>query len=89
MAFDDLTNNDPEEAWNAIKSIFEIAEHERDVIGMLAAGPLEGLLVQNGPSVFHTVSDYLKVNPGFKNCLEGVWLDKEDPIFERIEALLK
>ena len=89
MAFDDLTNNHPEEAWNAIKSIFEIAEHEQEIIGMLAAGPLEDLLIQNGPTIFQTMSDYLKVNPRFKKCLGGVWLDKEDPIFEKIEALMK
>lgn len=77
MEFDRLTNKESVEAWNAIQVIFERTKGEPDVIGMIAAGPLEDLLVQNGEAVINKIENYADKIPPFKHPHSWSIMDTE------------
>ncbi|WP_306640641.1 DUF6869 domain-containing protein [Sanyastnella coralliicola] len=87
FAFDDLTYNEPHSAWEAIKMTFEKARTAEEIVGMIAAGPLENLLTNHGEMMFSLVAEYTKANPNFKNCLRGVWLEKSNTVYEKFQRL--
>ncbi len=90
MAFDDLTNNNPQTAWLALETTYEQIKNEPDIVGMLAAGPLEDLLSQNGEKVFGKLKYYIESNPEFKECLKGVWQNlMSDDFYARVKLLME
>ena len=46
---------------------------QNELIGLLAAGPLEELLVHNGTAVLEDVNDLARREAGFRLLLDGVW----------------
>ena len=77
-----LAIDEPEETWEIILRIHNenISENVR---GMLAAGPLEDLLVYHGEDFIERVRELATNDPLFKETLGGVWLDENDnPICE-------
>lgn len=88
MAFDDLTNNNPEIAWDALRTTYEKIKNEPDIVGMLAAGPLEDLLSKNGEKVLENLRSYIESNPEFKECLNGVWQNlMSDDFYIKVKSI--
>ncbi len=81
----EASTEEPETAWQAI---LEIVKHQLtdDQEALLAAGPLEDLLVWHGSLFIDRVEEEAKVNFRFNHLLGGVWrreMPKE--IWKRIE----
>jgi hypothetical protein len=47
-------------------------------LGVLAAGPLESLLVRHGPAIIEKVEHLAQREPDFRKCLAGVWIESID-----------
>ena len=63
---------DPEDCWCAILEI--LSRHPSgDVIAVLAAGPLEDLLVRHGPEFIDRVEQQSRQDAAFRHLLGGVW----------------
>jgi hypothetical protein len=75
-ALQDLVRDDPENAWVVIGLLVERADE--DVLGSIAAGPLEDLLREHGAAMVSRVEAKARRDPVFKQCLGGVWLDARD-----------
>src|SRR5262245_7875762 len=85
----DACIEDPETAWRAILEILK-RDLTDDQTALLAAGPLEDLLVWHGPAFINRVEDEARLNSPFNHLLGGVWrreMPKE--IWERIEHARK
>lgn len=74
FAFDEWCSHKPDQAWEAIQEIFLDHSDDKGVVGMLAAAPLEDLLVRHGEDYWPKVMAFLEVSPRFAECLRGVWL---------------
>lgn len=76
----------PEELWVFIRKALEGAETLWQVV-MLAAGPLEDLIVEHGALAIDRVEHLARHSARFRFALTGVWPQDEDdnPIWERIE----
>lgn len=70
--FDWLVEDAPERAWDAINQVLEITDRV-DVLGLLAAGPLEDLLSYHGDAFIERVEALARSNPRFAFLLGGVW----------------
>ena len=85
----DVCTEKPEIAWRAI---LEILKHELtdDQRSLLAAGPLEDLLVWHGSVFIDRIEQESKANARFNYLLGGVWRRKmPKEIWERIEKIRK
>jgi hypothetical protein len=59
------------------------------VLGNLAAGPLENLLVYHGPLIIDRVETLAAADPAFRRLLSGVWRNKiREDVWARIQALV-
>jgi len=79
-ASDDLIRlaiDKPDETWDVILRI-HAQELSEKVRGMLAAGPLEDLLVYHGEQYIKHVRALALKDPIFKETLAGVWLDANE-----------
>jgi len=85
----DACTEDPEIAWQAILEILQrdLTDDER---ALLAAGPVEDLLVWHGGAFIDRIEAEAKRNPRFNHLLRGVWR-REMPheVWERIEKARK
>jgi len=86
---DDLPENDPDEAWEFINAV--LARHPSDkVIAVLAAGPLEDLLVYHGDAFIERVEERAREDDAFNNLLGGVWRNSMKlRIWRRVEKARK
>jgi hypothetical protein len=78
---------DPEAVWQAI---LRTMQHELsdEQISVLAAGPVEDLLVYYGAQFIDRIEAEAQRSPAFLNVLGGVWQSRTPPeIWRRIEAL--
>lgn len=93
----DLVSDDPELAWQAIKTvigtypendIFSEAKTEAQaVIGLLVAGPLEDLLSFFGRQLIDSVEAEARRDPRMAWALGGVWQSAmTDPVWARVQA---
>jgi hypothetical protein len=85
----DAATEEPETAWQAI---LEILKHELtdDQRSLLAAGPLEDLLVWHGVDFINRIEEEAKVNARFNHLLGGVWRrEMPQEIWNRIEKMRK
>ena len=71
----DLPRQDPHKSLDAILVVLSKISNASDnrLLGLLAAGPLEDLLHENGESVVKRIEENAKNNPSFKKLLNGVW----------------
>jgi len=77
VAMCDIPQLEPELGWDLIVRIHAepISEEVRD---MLAASPLEDLLVYHGEQFFPRVKEVALRDPVFRQMLQSVWLDEKD-----------
>ena len=63
-------------------------DSEMPVIGALAAGPMEDLLVNHGPAIIDQVTKEAHKNETFRTMLGGVWKNGINSfVWEQIDAL--
>jgi len=68
----DLTYRNPEKLWELILEILH-RDPPDEVIGNLAAGPLEDYLAKCGERVIERIEQQAAKDPKFKSLLGGVW----------------
>jgi hypothetical protein len=77
----------PEETWRFIQAVIRLCEEE-DVLGSLAAGPIEDLLSQHGEDFIGRLESFARDNPRFRAVLRGVWKGSmSDDVWEELQAL--
>jgi hypothetical protein len=84
---DDLVRRDPIGGWDVTRELVRKAESD-EALAYVAAGPLEELLVNHGAVVIDLIERECLGNERLRLALSGVWLDREDPIWERWYKLM-
>jgi len=71
----ELPREQPEKCFDIILVVLEKIKHQTDnrLLSILAAGPLEDLLHENGGKVVDRVEINARKNPLFRKLLNGVW----------------
>jgi hypothetical protein len=77
----------PEDCFSAILTVLE-KEPSDDVLGVLAAGPLEDLLHYHGTEFIDKIEIEARRNPEFRDLLGGVWYTKEDELQKRLNNII-
>ena len=94
----DLTWDDPETAWEAIKAVIRHYQLEdyysvhateaQTVVGLLAAGPLEDLLSREGASFITAIELEAKSDKRFAWAVGGAWQSTTpDDIWARVQRV--
>jgi len=73
-----------EDAWVVILEVLD-RKPSQEIIGMLAAGPLEDLIEDWGPMFIDRIELESRRNPDFRHLLGGVWQSSTPEVWERIE----
>ena len=82
----DLTHDDPEAAWNIIQMIRQ--EGSDHILSILAAGPVEDLLVHHGDRFVDRIEALAEHDAQFRKLLGAVWQNSMSPeIWKRIRAV--
>jgi hypothetical protein len=82
-----LCNEDPARALQIIELIAN-KDSSDPVIEVLAAGPLENLLVKHGSAVIDRIEQLANENPVFRMLMGGVWQRETDSdVWERVVAV--
>ena len=74
-----------ENAWKAILRVLEL-DPPAEVLGVLAAGPLENLIDVHGAAFIDRIEVEARRNPQFRALLNGIWQSSTDAIWSRVEA---
>ena len=74
-----------EDCWATILAILA-RDPPKDVLGVLAAGPLEDLIHHVGPEFIDRIELQARQNPAFRHLLGGVWASSTPAIWVRVEA---
>jgi hypothetical protein len=78
-----------EELWQFIKTAYVRSSSDK-VMGVLAAGPVEGLLAENGAHYIDQVEELAGRDGKFNRLLGGVWRSTMTPeIWSRIQKARK
>lgn len=86
---DELIQKAPSTAFRVIEEIHwrvssEVPDYE--LMGVLAAGPLEDLLAEHGELIIEDVEALAKQDPEFRKCLVGVWKNAMgDALYGRVQ----
>jgi hypothetical protein len=84
--FDELCTSNPEAAWKAILAIVE-RESDEEILGTLAAGPLEDLLSRHGEALVERVEQQAHADAKFRSVLRGLYqLLMTDEVWQRVQA---
>lgn len=75
---------DPEEVWRVILAVLSL-KPSPNIIGILAAGPLEDLIEDQGARFIDRIEDEARRNPAFRYLLGGVWESGRSEIWRRVE----
>jgi hypothetical protein len=75
---------DPEDAWQIILAVLSLRPKD-NVVGMLAAGPLEDLIDDNGAEFIERIEEEARKSPAFRHLLGGVWRSSTPEIWARVE----
>jgi hypothetical protein len=77
---------DGEDLWRFILCVLE-KEPPDNVLGVLAAGPLEELIAYAGHEYIERIEAEARINPRFRQLLGGVWQHgTPEDIWSRVEA---
>ncbi len=77
----------PSQQWQFILSALDLAESDGE-LSLIAAGPMEDLLAQNGEKCIDRVEEEAARNPTFAQMLTGVWKNAmTDEVWERVQAI--
>jgi len=80
----DIRKGDPELLWQLILAIHS-RDQSDDVQCVLAAGPLEDLLVDHGSAFIEVVEQQAKDDPAFARLLRGVYRrSMSDDVWRRV-----
>ncbi|HTP26247.1 MAG TPA: hypothetical protein VMK12_11375 [Anaeromyxobacteraceae bacterium] len=87
MATSALARNQPAAAISFIQGVLCRTEDE-ELLAILAAGPLEDLLVYHGPEVIERIENLSRNDDKFRQLLFGVWRNEIDSsTWNRLEAI--
>lgn len=75
---------DPEDAWHVILRVFGHRPSE-EVLGLLAAGPLEDLIEYHGEQFIDRIESEARESEAFKQLLCGVWPSHSKELWARVE----
>lgn len=82
-----LADSEPDTLWEVVLNVLKLRPSE-EVLGMLAASPLEDLIQDHGVRFVDRVADEAGRNPAFAALLPKVWiLSANDPTTLRFIAL--
>lgn len=82
----DTALEDPGELWEIVMEVFR-RDPPDDVLGVLAAGPLEDYLVRCGETAIERVERLAKADDKFRQLLWGVWQNAmPSDVWARLEA---
>jgi hypothetical protein len=84
MKLDDFADLEPETAWSVILDLLREPLND-NALGCLAAGPLEHLIDQHGPSFVDRIEAEAERDPTFRWLLGGVWESSTPEVWARIE----
>ena len=86
---DELVRSDPDEALTLTLSLVNASESNK-ALAIVAAGPLEDLLKDNGPALIDRVEEESRKNDKLRLALSGVWgINPGHPIYERWFAMIQ
>lgn len=89
MLFMNLCEDFPEDTLNVIKAILKTND-SMEIIGPLAAGPLEDLIAKHGSILIDDIEREARACPKFNKTLGGVWKSNTDEaVWKRIENVRK
>ena len=78
---------EPELALNIVVELVERAPDDES-LAYVAAGPLEGLVVDHGERLIDRIESLAKERPKFQKALAGIFLTRcPEPVRKRIEAV--
>lgn len=83
----DLSHQKPDVALAVILEILKITDEDR-TLAVLAAGPLEELIVRHGKQLIDNIINLAMSNKKFYDLLQGIWgndIDKD--VWQKIEHL--
>ena len=75
-----------EDCWATILEIL-VRNPPRQVLRVLAAGPLEDLIHHVGPEFIDRIELQARRNPAFRQLLGGVWACSTPDVWARVEAV--
>jgi hypothetical protein len=79
--------DDPEEAWKVILSIWFL-DQSQATMQNLSAGPIEDLLSQHGEKMISHLESEAKRDPSFAKLRGGVWRNRmSDEVWYRLQAV--
>lgn len=82
--FFELNETNPDICWDAILAIAERKPSEQ-VLGIVAAGPLEDLIEYHGPEFIDRIESEARANPVFRKMLSGVWESSNEDVWARVQ----
>jgi len=82
---DDMVNARPEEAWRLIRDMVDMAPDDQ-LLGTIAAGPLEALLNQHGKEFVARMKKAAATDSKFQKCLGYVWLSKPKWLAQQVRG---
>lgn len=81
-----LSEQEPEQCFDFIVAVLRYDQGDR-VMELVAAGPMEDLLVHHGPDVIDRLEATAKLNPAFRDMLGGVWRNEiTESVWNRVMA---
>ncbi len=87
--FETLVNDQPEKAWEAVLAIAS-DPRAKPYLGLLAAGPLEDILADQGALFIDRVEAEARRSAAFRQLLAGVWQSTmSQEIWLRVQACAK
>ena len=84
---DTLVLRDPERGWEITRTLVNKALTE-EALAYIAAGPLEDLLNHHGAAVMVQIEQECLTNDNLRLALSGVWIENENPVWQRWYALM-
>ena len=76
-----------EECWKCILLVLSKRPPD-EVLGVLAAGPLEDLIDDHGPRFIDRIETAAWQDPAFRSLLNGVWESSTPDIWARVERAM-
>ncbi|WP_051943746.1 MULTISPECIES: DUF6869 domain-containing protein [Luteibacter] len=78
------TDTPGDDIWNVILHILAKSP-PKEVLGMLAAGPLEDLIHYRGADFIDRIEIRARQDPAFRELLNGVWESSSPDVWARVE----
>lgn len=83
---DAVVHRDPGVGWELVKALVDVAPD--DLLGSVAAGPLERLISLHGEQLIADVESHARRDERFRKCLALIWLGR-DAISPEVVARLQ